>query len=245
MPGSGPAAPETVAIPVRFNGPPTSANGGFTCGTVARLLGADAAEINLRTPPPLDTPLAVVRDDAAVSLRDGDAVVAEGRPIGEVEVTPPATVAVADARRASRDFPWLGHHPFPSCFVCGPRRDHDDGLDIFAGPVGVDGLFASEWTPAGEWADRSGRVRPEVVWAALDCPSSVPTIAADASPPPVVLARLEASLEGPIAVEEPHVVAAWGLGTDGRKRHAASAILDADGDVLARARALWIELPDR
>ncbi|MGH2990758.1 MAG: hypothetical protein ACRDMA_13040 [Solirubrobacterales bacterium] len=242
MPGSRPGAPETVAIPARFNGPPTSANGGFTCGTVAGLLGAATAEVNLRAPPPLDTPLAVVREDATVSLRDGDAVVADGRPIDRVDVTPPGAVAVADARRASRDFPWLGRHPFPSCFVCGPRREHDDGLDIFAGPVD-DGLFACAWTPAAEWADDSGRVRPEVVWAALDCPSSVPTVAADRATKPVVLARLAASLEVPIAVEEPHLVASWGLGTDGRKRHAASAILDADGEVLARARTLWIEVP--
>lgn len=244
MPGNGSGGRETVAIPARFNGPPTSANGGFVCGTVAHLIGADAAEVNLRVPPPLETPLGVAHDDGTVSLRDGNAVVADGRPIGGVEVTPPGSVAVADARAASRDFPWLRRHPFPSCFVCGPGRVHDDGLDIFAGPVG-DGLFACDWTPACEWADDSGRVRRDVVWAALDCPSSVPAIADDPSPNPAVLARLAASLEAPVAAEEPHVVVSWALGIDGRKRHAASAILDADGAVLARARALWIELPDR
>ncbi|MGH2994660.1 MAG: hypothetical protein ACRDL1_14155 [Solirubrobacterales bacterium] len=87
-------------------------------------------------------------------------------------------------------------------------------------------------------------MRPEVVWAALDCTSSVPAAAADASPTAVVLARLESSLEAPVVAEEPHVVASWALETDGRKHHAASAILDG-GALLARARALWIEVSGR
>src|SRR5918996_2619259 len=45
-----------VMIPARFNGPPATANGGYTCGLVARLLGVDA-EVTLRRPPPLDRPL--------------------------------------------------------------------------------------------------------------------------------------------------------------------------------------------
>ena len=34
----------------------------------------------------------------------------------------------------------------------------------------------------------------------------------------------------------------WHLASEGRKHHTASALLTADGDVLARARALWITL---
>jgi hypothetical protein len=39
---------------------------------------------------------------------------------------------------------------------------------------------------------------------------------------------------------EAHVVMGWRVGEDGRKRFAGSALLTADGDVLARARSTWI-----
>ena len=47
---------ETVTIPARFNGPPGSANGGYTCGLVAQLVGAEEVEVSLRKPPPHDLP---------------------------------------------------------------------------------------------------------------------------------------------------------------------------------------------
>ena len=57
---------DTLTIPACFNGPPTSANGGYTCGRVAQLVGAEVAEVSLRSPPPLDTPLSVGRDGERV-----------------------------------------------------------------------------------------------------------------------------------------------------------------------------------
>ena len=38
-----------------------------------------------------------------------------------------------------------------------------------------------------------------------------------------------------------HVVVAWPIATEGRKRHAGSAVLSADGEQLAVAQALLIE----
>lgn len=236
-------AEASVAIPARFNGPPESANGGFTCGTVASLLESAAAEVNLRRPPPLDRRLDVAWEGARVALRDGDSVIAEGEPTGSVEVNPPRSVGVEEARQASRRYPWFEQHAFPSCFVCGPHRPHHDGLELFAGPSedGIE-LCATDWVPEAEWSNPRGAVRREIVWAALDCPSAVPVMASDSREAPAVLARLTASLEAPVAVGAPHVVVAWLLGSEGRKLHSASAILDPDGNVLARARALWIEL---
>ncbi len=46
-----------------------------------------------------------------------------------------------------------------------------DGLRIFPGPVAGRPVWAAPWTPDASVTDGSGRVRPEVVWAALDCPS--------------------------------------------------------------------------
>ena len=42
-------------------------------------------------------------------------------------------------------------------------------------------------------------------------------------------------------IGEETIVAAWPLGSDGRKHRGAVAIYTADGDVIARAEALWIE----
>jgi hypothetical protein len=43
---------------------------------------------------------------------------------------------------------------------------------------------------------------------------------------------------------EQHVITVWRVGRDGRKQHSACTIGAPDGEVLARARALWIELKD-
>lgn len=239
---------QAVEIPRRFNGPPQSANGGYACGTVARLLGAAAADVSLRAPPPLGVPLDLVADEGAVRLLDGDTVVAEGRALPGLELEAPEAVSVAQAREGRRRFPWYEQHAFPSCFVCGPRRPDADGLEIFAGPVegrdaGPGQLVACEWTPAGEWADDSGQVATEIAWGALDCPTAV--AAAELAEDPTraaVLARLAASLDHPIAVEEPHVVVAWPIAREGRKRRAGSAIFDREGGLRARAEALWIEV---
>jgi hypothetical protein len=51
----------------RFNGPPTSGQGGYSCGVAGRLVGGDTAEVKLRRPP-LETPLDVVRIEDAVRL---------------------------------------------------------------------------------------------------------------------------------------------------------------------------------
>jgi hypothetical protein len=59
--------------------------------------------------------------------------------------------------------------------------------------------------------------------------------------PMSVLARLTARINAPIAAGEEHVVIGWPIETDGRKRHAGSAVVSPDGEALAVARALLIE----
>ena len=241
---SGDDAEARVSIPARFNGPPESSNGGYACGMAAVLLGAQAAQVTLRKPPPLDTPLTVVRDADSLELREGEETVVEAQALEGLDLDVPEPATPTAAGRASAEFPWYEGHPFPTCFVCGPQRPQHDGLEIFAGAVdGREDLYACAWTPAAELADESGAVRPEVVWAALDCPSAVAAAAlADPDAGPAVLGRLTASLERQVVAGQPHVVAAWPLGRDGRKRGAGSAIFGPDGQPCARARATWIEL---
>ena len=234
--------PAAVSIPARFNGPPASANGGYTCGVVAGLVGAEEVTVSLRLPPPIDTPLEVVRDGERVELRDGDALVAEGEP-AELRLDVPTAISpeqAAAASEAGRDH-WCAHHPFPTCFTCCPARAPGDGMRLFPGELDDGPLFATEWTPDASLDDGSGHVRPECVWAALDCPTSAP-VANFASGPAMVLARLTARLGCSVVVGEPHAILAWPLAVDGRKHHAACALFDSSGRLLCASQALWIEL---
>ncbi len=231
----------TIRIPARFNGPDDSGNGGYTCGLVAAAVGAGPAEVSLLAPPPLERDLAVERgDDGAVSVTDGATVVATGRPVALEAVEPPQ-VSVADASAASAAGlgQWAAAHPFPRCVVCGPERGPGDGLEIFPGPLGPDGGFASVWTPEGEPGEV---VADELVWAALDCPTSAPVVTFDDDSPPCVLARLAVSIDGEVRAGTEYAIVSWPNDVDGRKRHSGAALLGEDGTVLAHAEALWIEL---
>jgi hypothetical protein len=236
---------ETLDIEPRFNGPPDSGNGGYTCGRLASFVDADAVDVTLRLPPPIGRPLAVERDGAGAVLRDGDAVVAEARP-AELDADAPPPVDLGEAESAVFDSPFLevGMHPFPTCFVCGPKRTPGDGLRIFAGPVSQRDVFAAPWTPAMDLAGDDGELPEEIVWAALDCPTSVP-VANDPGGDefrPIVLARLAVRVLRPVRAGQPHTIVSWPVALDGRKRHAGAALHSADGDLLAVSRALWIEL---
>jgi hypothetical protein len=226
----------TRLIPPRFCGPPTSGNGGYTAGLLAtELAGAEAVVVTLRRPPPLERPLAVVRDGVRVELRDGEDLVAEAVPSPTWRGSPPRVSwddAVAGA--AASTFRDRALHPFPTCFACGPDRAQGDGLRLFAGPVGGTALFAAPWIPT--------EVSVPIVWAALDCPSSAPAFADTTVEGPFVLGRIAARVVRLPELGARHVVTSAGRGHDGRKYFAASAIRDESGGLCAVARATWIRL---
>jgi hypothetical protein len=237
---------DSVVIDARFNGPPDSGNGGYTCGLLAAFVDGPAS-VSLRKPPPLGAPLAVQIEGSDARLLDGDQLVAEAEPAAaDPAGEPPEFVPLAEARAAVEgSFFRSDTHPFPTCFVCGPRRDDGDGLRIFPGWIEERGVFAAPWTPDPGLAGDVGAVPDEVVWSALDCPTSAPGMNSpgpDGKVLPIVLARLTADLRAPVRAGEDHVVVSWELGRDGRKREAGAALWDAGGTLLASARALWIEL---
>lgn len=231
---------ESVTIPRRFNGPLESGNGGYSSGAFAAFAGG-AAEVSLRRPVPLDTPLRVDRDDQGeVRVFDGEDLVAEARPMPDFELDVPAPVGAEEARAAMAGYRGPLGSQFSRCFVCGRQRE--DALGVFAGPVAGRELVASTWTPPLWTADDSGNVHPEIVWAVLDCPTYFAAYLHHGDPlPPGVLARFTGRLDAPVAAGEEHVVVAWPIEADGRKHHAGVAVLSAGGEVLARARALLIE----
>jgi hypothetical protein len=213
-----------IVIDPRFCGPDESGNGGYSCGLLAREIGAPA-EVTLRLPPPLARPL----EFDGVRLRDGDDVVAEARR-AEIAFDPPAPVTFAEAEAAQA--PDLDS-PFPHCFVCGHARAPGDGLRIFAGPVDARDVVAAPWTP------REGEIGPEFVWAALDCPGAYATGAQGRGA--IVLGRLGARVDRIPHPGERCVVMGWPLGSEGRKHYAGTALYTAEGELLGVARATWIE----
>lgn len=244
-----PALPAEIVIPRRFRGPLHSANGGYACGVIAGALG-DAATVTLRAPPPLDRPLQLVAQGDGAALMDGDTLLGTGEPHADwldahAEDAPEAATAEA-ARDASARSPYAdGRHPLPECFVCGPDRAPDDGLRLLSGATAAPAQTAALWTPHPAFAGPDGRVLPEYLWSALDCPSghAVSAAEADLADASILLGRLSARIEARPGADGPLVVAARFVARDGRKLTATSAVFDAEGRRYAVARALWISVP--
>ena len=169
---------------------------------------------------------------------DGEALVVEARSAPELDVEVPAPVSPHEAHLAAARYRGLSDGLFSRCFVCGRARK--DAFGVFAGAVDGRQLVASPWTPPSWTADPAGRVLPEFVWAVLDCPTYF-ALYTNGELPMSVLARLTARIDAPVVAGEEHVVIAWPIETDGRKRHAGSAVLSPDGEALAVAHALLIE----
>lgn len=231
--------PETITIAARFNGPLESGQGGYSAGLVAGFLEG-AAEVSLRAPVPLDRSLEVVREgERSVRVLAGETLVAEGRAAPEFELGVPAPVTHSQARAATERYRGPADGPSCKCFVCG--RGREDSLGVFAGAVEGRDLVATPWTPPAWTAGEDGRVRPEFVWAVLDCPTYFAQYAHEDDLPTSVLARMTARIDGTVAAGQEHVVIAWPLERDGRKHDAGAALLSPGGAPVAVARTLMIE----
>jgi hypothetical protein len=226
-----------VTIEARYCGPPGSGNGGYTCGVIAEAVDAPV-QVRLLRPPPLDEPLAVRRDDEQSGWLVGPvgATVAEARPF-HLQLDVPAPPSYVECLDASLAYPGFHHHAFPGCFVCGPERAKGDGLRIFAGPVKGRELYAAPWMPDASICT-NGKVRPEMMWAALDCPGFFATGNAARG---ALLGQFAARIDRRVHVDEPCVIVAWPVGAAGRKLYAGTAIFDEDGELCGRALATWIE----
>ncbi|MEY9848217.1 hypothetical protein [Streptacidiphilus sp. MAP5-3] len=251
--------PVELVVPPLFNGPPTSANGGWISGALAQHVAgsgssssdassgdAPAVVVTLRQPPPLDRPMAVVPTPdgvaGAVRLLDGELLVAEAAParLAGLGTPPPVPFDVAEAAEAG--FRGHKHHPFPTCFVCGTGRGDREGLHLFSGPVSDEpgALHACTWTPSATLADPgASTVRPEFVWAALDCPGAWTV---DLETREVVLGRITARVDGAPAPGEACVITSRLISQDGRKFTTCTALYGSTGRLLGEAESVWIEL---
>lgn len=237
-----------LVIPSRFNGPATSGNGGYVAGALAARLGAGAVQVTLRAPTPLDVPLQVRPFGTdGLSLYDGDTLIAEATPT--ILETPIPAAPDLDRARAAGALgrltarQRLGQEDYETCFGCGIRREHD-GLCIV--PTEVDasaGVVAAEWVPDARLpTGPSGHLRPEVLWAALDCPAGFAWSNRLNPTPLMMTGRMSAQLHRPIRPGEPCIVIGWPMGQEGRKFHAGTALFDATGQLLGQSVQLWLQL---
>jgi hypothetical protein len=237
---------ESLVIASRFCGPPGSGNGGYVCGRIAAYIDGPVT-VTLRRPPPLATPMAIGRDsEGSVRIHHRRTLIAEatsspGSPAPEI----PGPVSMAEAHAVAGRARYYTDPVFPHCFVCGMGRGPGDGLRIFPGPLAGRPLSAAPWTPDPSVTGAGGKVRPEVVWAALDCPSGIAAAEAAglARDTAILLGRMTASLAVLPRSGDQCLVIAWPSGRDGRKLLAGSALLGPGGQVLAAARAVWLTVP--
>lgn len=228
---------KTLTIAARFRGPPTSANGGYFAGSVARL-AAQTVTVRLLQPPPLDREFAVEElEGGTLRVLDGAEPVGEARPAGldlELRSAPDYLEAV----EASRHYAGFRYHRFPSCFVCGTQRVRGDGMRIFAGPIAERGVVAAPWVPDESLDAGDGKVRAEFMSAALDCPGYYAVAPDDRM---MLLAEFTALVDRRVRVSESCTVVGWRIASSGRKHEAGTALFDIEGNLVGWARALWIE----
>jgi len=228
---------KTISVARRFCGPANSSNGGYFAGRVAAL-ASDTLTVRLLSPPPLDTELDVIeRQDGAIEVLHGDTRIGEARH-SDLKLELPDAPSYLEAVEASRRYTGFQAHRFPTCFVCGVQRVRGDGMRVFAGSIPERQIVAAPWVPDTSLEGVDGKVRPEFMSAALDCPGYYAITGDDRM---MLLAELTVHLDRLVHVDESCTVIGWRMGSNGRKHEAGTAIFDEDGELCGRARALWIE----
>ena len=227
-----------INISGRFCGPPDSANGGYTCGLLAKGVKG-AAEVTLRHPPPINRDLEIKQTaENCFALYDQSKIIAEAKP-AELELVPPDPLNLETAKRATIKEEDITDHYFPECFVCGPRRRPGDGLRIFPGPVEGKDYIAAVWLPDKTLSDEQGYIKDEFIWSALDCPSGWAIITEKMRF--IMLGRLVVEIDGSVKSNTEFIVIGWKLSEEGRKIYAGTALYSVEGQLLAKGKATWIE----
>jgi len=194
--------------------------------------------VRLLRPPPLGVDITVEeRGEGLLDLRHGDDLVAQTRP-AQVAAPTLAPPSYEEAIEASRRCVGFAHHPFPTCFVCGPQRGRGDGLRIFPGRLTDRELVAAPWVPEDSLGAEGGIVRPEFMWAALDCPGWFASLTHARI---ALLGELTAHVDRRVHVGESCLAIGWHIGSRGRSHEAGTALYDEDGELCGFARATWIE----
>jgi hypothetical protein len=232
-----------VVITRQFAGPPTSGNGGYVGGVLARGIEGPAT-IMLRSIIPLDTSLDLSEADGRWTLKDEGGVLIGEAVAGRAEDLPEPLPAPSldTARAAGERYLGLTQTLHPICVCCATSRAEGDGLRVFAGQLegAPKGVVAGVWTPHANFADEGGLIPSDIVWTAIDCPSWYGWLLRDGAAPGL-LGTMTGEVTRRPKAGEPTIVLAWPLeGGTGRKRFSGVALYTADGECIARARQVWI-----
>ena len=216
-----------LVLDPRFNGPPSTANGGYACGAFGELVDGPA-EVSLLSPPPLGVPLGI-----------------QFPPDGGVRSSPTARRSPArgrstrstSSRRCGPRSPMRarprGAIPATGATRCSPtatsaaRAATTGSASTSARCAATPTSTPPSSSPTPRCPNRDGVVAPDIVWAALDCPSYTPALWDPERPS--LLARLAVERLDCVEVGEPVIAVGWHLATEGRKHHTASALLYRDG----------------
>jgi hypothetical protein len=230
-----------VVVARQFRGPPNSGNGGYVCGLLGKEI-AGPATVALRALIPLDIALNLGRAGDAVRLTGLDGtLIAEATAAETVLPAPPAAPSLAGAQAAGARCPVIEKPFHPPCFTCSSIREDGDGLRVLPGQIdGAPlGHIACVWIPHRSFADATGSIPAEIVWAALDCPGSLAWIVKSGTGAGLLGTMTGEVLRLPRA-GEPTIVTAWPIEQNGRKFVAGVALFDASGALMARGTQIWI-----
>ncbi|PJZ24875.1 hypothetical protein CH352_11920 [Leptospira hartskeerlii] len=239
---------DNTVLSQRFCGPPKTGNGGFTAGILVEAVRTNAAEIRLLNPTPVETSIIIesekgqrgaIYDDSKKVLATLKSITYEDFPEYKLPLVPD----LDDTKKISAFYPGFTTHPFPTCFVCGPKREISDGMRIFVGPapeqIGFENLMAGHWLPDETVASENGLVRDAAIWGALDCPGGFSAVLDE--PQLIVLSKIRGKIIERPKIGENYTVVSWRLQKMSRAFKVMTAIFKSDSKrLMAIAEALWL-----
>ncbi|PJZ83058.1 hypothetical protein [Leptospira harrisiae] len=240
---------QSIQINEKYCGPPMSGNGGYIAGITANQIQNNASVIKIKSPAPLNQPLYFVKDPSINKIKlldiDNNVIIAEGQEDNDFYLPFPKfdNKSIEEIRKPIHEYLGFQKHPFSTCFVCGPEREHEDGMRIFPAKIsdqtGFAYLHGAIWNPWKKLGDTNDKILNEIVWAALDCPGGFAVSFVD--PIMIVLVKLRARINENISVNDTYAIQAWEIGRNRRQRIAGTAIYRlSDFKCVAYSEAYWM-----
>lgn len=237
---------ENTILQARFCGPPKTGNGGFTAGMLVEAADVGAAEVRLLKPVPVESALVIESENGNRGTMY-DAARTALATLTRIEQFPdyklPEVPDLFKVKEIAAGYPGFTTHPFPTCFVCGPKRHQADGMRIFVGPApeqpGFENLMMGHWLPDETVGRADGFVRDAATWGALDCPGGFAAVMDQ--PRLIVLSKISARVLQRPRVGEDCTVVSWRLQKMSRAFKVMTSVFNSQTkQPLAIAESLWL-----
>lgn len=240
-----------VSIDSVYNGPVNCGNGGYISGLLASYIEGDT-EVRINATFPVETPLQVEDHDDGIGVYLDGKLLGSARPI-KLELSIPPPVDLATAQAAGQHFNFIHSSDPKGCYVCSPTRSEENGLRVFCGAINPmdcgnadaleQNIVAALWRPNERLGNDGGKVDNIYVWSALDCPSAYAIKAAEPEAGLQLLGTCSGSIKTPLNTGEDYILTSWKVEPNkGRKRIMGVALHSKDGELMACARQIWIDV---